>query len=90
MILQTGGAVPSSAVELVLTASTETKVVLVITAVFSRLAVGSSPASARSRNRPGRLKLPKPANPVCRNPRRLPEPDSAASPKTERHPWREG
>ena len=35
MILQTGGAVPRSAVELVLTASTETKVVLVITAVFS-------------------------------------------------------
>ena len=35
MILQTGGAVPSSAVELVLTASTETKIVLVITAVFS-------------------------------------------------------
>lgn len=35
MILQTGGAVPGSAVELVLTASTETKVVLIITAVFS-------------------------------------------------------
>ena len=35
MILQAGGAVPGSAVELVLTASTETKVVLVITAVFS-------------------------------------------------------
>ena len=35
MILQTGGAVPRSAVELVLTASTETKVVLIVTAVFS-------------------------------------------------------
>src|SRR6476619_8041774 len=35
MILQTGGAVPRSAVELVLTSSTETKVVLIITAVFS-------------------------------------------------------
>ena len=35
MILQTGGAVPRSAVELVLTASVETKIVLVITAVFS-------------------------------------------------------
>ena len=35
MILQTGGAVPRSAVELVLTASPETKVVLVITAIFS-------------------------------------------------------
>ena len=35
MILQAGGAVPHSAVELVMTASTETKIVLVITAVFS-------------------------------------------------------
>jgi biopolymer transport protein TolQ len=35
MIQQTGGAVPRSAVELVLTASTETKVVLIVTAVFS-------------------------------------------------------
>ena len=35
MILQTGGAVPRSAVELVLTASTETKVVLIVTALFS-------------------------------------------------------
>ncbi len=35
MILQAGGAVPASAVELVLTASVETKIVLVITAVFS-------------------------------------------------------
>ena len=35
MILQAGGAVPRSAVELVLTASLETKIVLVITAVFS-------------------------------------------------------
>jgi biopolymer transport protein TolQ len=35
MILQTGGAVPRSAVELVLTASTETKVVLIVTTVFS-------------------------------------------------------
>jgi len=35
VILQTGGAVPRSAVELVLTASTETKIVLVITAIFS-------------------------------------------------------
>src|SRR5256885_15864386 len=34
-MLQTGGAVPGSAIELVLTASTETKIVLVITAVFS-------------------------------------------------------
>ena len=35
MILQAGGAVPRSAVELVLTASLETKIVLVITAIFS-------------------------------------------------------
>ena len=35
MILQAGGAVPRSAVELVLTASLETKIVLIITAVFS-------------------------------------------------------
>ena len=35
VILQAGGAVPRSAVELVLTASAETKIVLVITAVFS-------------------------------------------------------
>src|SRR3954464_1442171 len=34
-MLQTGGAVPGSAIELVLTASTETKIVLLITAVFS-------------------------------------------------------
>ena len=35
MILQAGGAIPSTPIELVLTASLETKIVLVITAVFS-------------------------------------------------------
>jgi biopolymer transport protein TolQ len=34
-MLQVGGAVPKSSIELVLTSSTETKVVLVVTAVFS-------------------------------------------------------
>ena len=35
MILQTGGAVPRTPIELVLSASLETKIVLIITAVFS-------------------------------------------------------
>ena len=35
MMLQVGGAIPTSAWELVLTSSTETKVVLVVIGVFS-------------------------------------------------------
>jgi hypothetical protein len=35
VILQTGGAIPRTPIELVLTASLETKIVLMITVVFS-------------------------------------------------------
>ena len=35
MILQTGGAIPRTPIELVLTASLETKLVLLVTVIFS-------------------------------------------------------